>query len=250
MRKSFPFGLILLWMLLQTSCSPKVNHLADVQSANIRIERTSAATDTLIAGMITPYKTQLDEKMNVVLGVSTGDLVKARPSSSMGNWFTDAVLDETQRIVTDTLDFAIQNFGGLRIPSIPAGDITTGKIYELMPFDNTICIMKLQYPVMLQLLENISAAGGCPVSSAVSFKIAFGKPGDVLIHGIPLDSLRTYTIAIPDYMANGGDNMTFLKPLPRYDTGVMVRDLLIRHLRRLTEEKKQIIPDSTMRIYH
>lgn len=250
MRNNFSIGLIFIWLLLQVSCSPRVNHLADVQSANIRIERTSAATDTTIAGMIAPYKTQLDEKMNVVLGVSTGELVKARPSSAMGNWFTDAILDETRRIVADTLDFAIQNFGGLRIPSIPAGDITTGKIYELMPFDNTICIMKLQYPVMLQLLENIAAAGGCPVSSGVSFKIAFGRPKEVMIHGNPLDSLRTYTIAIPDYMANGGDNMTFLKPLPRYDTGLMVRELLIRHLRRLTREGKQIIPDNTMRIYH
>ena len=250
MKNPLVNSFLFLGFLLLHACSPRVNHLADVRSANIRIERTSATTDTMIAGMIAPFKVQLDQKMNVVLGVVTEELVKARPSSTMGNWFTDAILDETQRLVRDTIDFAIQNFGGLRIPSIPAGEITVGKIYELMPFDNTVCIMKLDYRTMMQLLENIAAAGGCPVSEGLAFKIAYGKPGEISMYGQPLDSLRTYTMAIPDYMANGGDNMSFLKPLPRYDSGRLVRDLLISHIQRMTEQGKSIVPDHTMRINH
>jgi 2',3'-cyclic-nucleotide 2'-phosphodiesterase (5'-nucleotidase family) len=250
MRNGLTYSFLFLWFILLSSCSPRVNHLAYVTSSNIRIERTSATTDTMIAGMIAPYKAQLDQKMNVVLGVVTGELVKARPSSTMGNWFADAILDETQRLVSDTIDFAIQNYGGLRIPSIPAGEITLGKIYELMPFDNTVCVMKLDYRTMVQLLENIAAAGGCPVSKGLSCKIAYGKPQEISIHGKPLDSLRTYTMAIPDYMANGGDNMSFLKPLQRYDSGRLVRDLLISHIQRMTDQGKSIVPDHTMRINH
>ncbi|MBL0145080.1 MAG: 5'-nucleotidase C-terminal domain-containing protein [Chitinophagaceae bacterium] len=35
------------------------------------------------------------------------------------------------------------NYGGIRLPAIPAGNITRGKIFELAPFDNIIVLQKI-----------------------------------------------------------------------------------------------------------
>ena len=41
------------------------------------------------------------------------------------------------------VDFVVLNYGGLRIQSMAAGPITMSKVYELMPFDNTLVVVDL-----------------------------------------------------------------------------------------------------------
>ncbi|MBK8828139.1 MAG: hypothetical protein IPO26_15905 [Saprospiraceae bacterium] len=46
-----------------------------------------------------------------------------------------------------------------------------------------------------------------------------------------LDNEKMYNVALPDYLANGGDNMIFLKGLKTHNTGALIRDMVINHLR-------------------
>jgi 2',3'-cyclic-nucleotide 2'-phosphodiesterase (5'-nucleotidase family) len=49
----------------------------------------------------------------------------------------------------------------------------------------------------------------------------------------PFDSRQNYYIATNDYLAQGGDKMSFFsQPLERYDLHIKVRDALIEHLRQ------------------
>src|SRR3712207_9326121 len=48
---------------------------------------------------------------------------------------------------------AITNGGGLRCP-IEKGNITVGKMYELMPFDNTLVTMEIKGSDLKKVFEN------------------------------------------------------------------------------------------------
>jgi hypothetical protein len=60
------------------------------------------------------------------------------------------------------------------------------------------------------------------------------RPQAILIGGQPLDPARTYTIAISDYLAGGGDHMEFLKAATARHTGLLLRTAIIDHIKALT----------------
>ncbi len=230
-------------VVLFVSCNKHI-HIANVKHQKYQISAASYPVHTGISAIIEPYKLGLDSVMNEVIGVNEYELTKGKPSSSLTNWFTDALHEATQNLIADPLDFTIQNYGGIRIPSLAAGDITIGSMYELMPFDNLIVIVPMSGAVCQQLFDRMAESGGWPISKQVNFKISYGKAIDIKIGGMALDTSRIYNVAIPDYVANGGDNYTFLKDLPNYPTHALVRDLLIDHMKR----HKKVIIDNSPRI--
>lgn len=233
--------------LLVISCS-KQYHVADIETRNYRIEKASFPVDVEMAAIIEPYKLKLDETMNEVISYNEVEMIKGKPSSNLTNWFTDVLLDASQKLVSDPVDFAIQNYGGIRLPGIPKGDITIGKVYELMPFDNIIFIMELKGATVQLLFDRMAESGGWPVSRNVYFEIAYGKAKNIKIKGAPLDPEKIYNVAIPDYIANGGDNITFLKGSKAHNTGALIRDMIIQHLKEGKLAGKTVMPSTEKRI--
>lgn len=234
-------------LLFLLSCA-KQYYVADINFKSYRIEKASYAVDVKVASIIEPYKLQLDRTMNEIIGECEVEMIKKRPGSDLTNWFGDVLLDETQKLVVDTIDFAIQNYGGIRIPALAKGPVTVGKIFELMPFDNIMFIQQLKGNTVQQLFDAIAEKGGWPVSRNVRFDIVYGKAKNIRINDIPLDTSAIYTAAIPDYIANGGDNMLFLKEQKTYNTGALIRDLLISHVRTITASGQKIKSTSEQRI--
>lgn len=241
------FKICLLTLVILTGCG-KVYHVADVQTRSYRFERASFPVDVQVASMLEPYRLKLEATMNEVIGYSDVEMVKAKPYSTLTNWFTDVVLDEVQKSVTSPLDFAIQNYGGIRLSAIGAGEITVGKVYEIMPFDNIAYVMELKGSTVQQLFDKMASSGGWPVSRNVYFEIAYGKAKNIKIKGQPLDQDKTYYAVIPDYVAIGGDNMNMLADSKFHNTEVFIRDLLINHLREQYAKGIHIQPDHTARI--
>lgn len=247
MRRYLVYISLTLLLAFATSCA-KVNHLSDIKSRTYRIEKASFPVDTKVAEMIEPYKMQLDKTMNEVIGYSEAEMVKGKPNSSLTNWFSDVLLEESQKLVSVKVDFAIQNYGGIRIPTIAKGDVTVGKIYELMPFDNLVFIQELPGSNVQLLFDKIAESGGWPISHSVNFDIAYGKAKNITINGIALDANKVYVAAIPDYIANGGDNMDFLRNVKTNNTGALIRDLLINNIRFHTSQGRNIISNPSERI--
>ena len=75
--------------------------------------------------------------MNTVIGFSTIGLTKKLPESGLGNLIADAMKEMAQKKYATKVDAAFVNYGGIR-SYIPKGEITIGKIFEIMPFDNLI----------------------------------------------------------------------------------------------------------------
>ena len=234
MANKHTFSAILTGLLLVISC--KVNHLADQQVEFYRIEEKKyAEVDSEITTMIAPYKEKLDAEMNKVIGKLAHSMEKQQPESTLGNWFADALYTYGSATLDKDLAFAVQNYGGLRIPSLAEGNLTKGKIFELMPFDNMIAILDLDANTLKQLIDRMAFRGGWPVSAQLRYEIRNGKAENIQIMGKPINEYQTYKVLIPDYIANGGDNCDFLLDQKRNETGVLVRDAVIEYV--ITQDK-------------
>jgi 2',3'-cyclic-nucleotide 2'-phosphodiesterase (5'-nucleotidase family) len=215
--------------VLFISC--KVYHKVDAKVDYLQVSNTeSSEQDETVANMITPYRAQLEQEMNEVIGYCEEDLIKARPESSLGNWTADAIYNKALEYYRSPIDFAIQNYGGLRIPVLRKGPITRSAIYELMPFDNKIVIVHLDGPTLDALLDHIAEQGGWPVSHHLQFEIKNGLSANVLLRGEPVEEGRSYRVAMPDFIANGGDGSFFLEKRPRDELQIMIRDALIEYV--------------------
>jgi 2',3'-cyclic-nucleotide 2'-phosphodiesterase (5'-nucleotidase family) len=78
------------------------------------------------------------------------------------------------------------------------------------------------------------------VSGAVYTIDAANQPSNILIGGKPFNPAQTYTIAISDYLAGGGDNMGFFKALKPRGTGVLVRTAIADYIKAQTLQGKPL----------
>ena len=242
-----PIKAILFFLLLFTGCAKKT-YLADVTSRNYRIEKGSYTNDKEVSDIIAPYKEKLDKVMNEVIGYNVQEMTKGKPNSPLTNWFADAMLEEVNVQKGLNADFAIQNYGGVRVNSMAKGDITIRTIYELMPFDNSVYILTMKGDVVQKLFDKIANSEGWPISKSVQFTMEFGKAVNIKINGKSLDPNAEYKAVLPDYVANGGDNTSFLNECHKFPTQLLVRDLLINYVKRKTSMGQEISADLTPRI--
>lgn len=246
MQRTLPYFLIFLFFIGVSSCS-KQTYTADIDTSYYRINKRNNS-DQDLDKMIAPYRTQLEAKMGRVLAFNEKEMTKARPNSTLGNWFADALLEEAEYVYKKDIDIAMQNYGGIRVPFLKQGDITVGNIYELMPFDNKLVILTMDGKLLQQLLDRVAEKGGWPISNSLKFTMNNKKAEDAMINNEPLNLNKLYTVAIADYIANGGDNCFFLDQAQREDKDVMIRDLIINHLERKPVGEKNLLADDALRI--
>lgn len=202
-----------------------------------------------IARMIEPYREELSESMDEVIGRVPRALTSGKPESTLGNWLADLLYTEAIRYIDQPVNFAVQNSGGIRVNALPAGALTVRKIYELMPFDNQLVVVEIDYATLLVLLNHMAAAGGWPASRQLHYRITeAGTATDITLDGQPLAEDRIYRVALPDYIANGGSNSDFLVGKPQTSSGKMIRDLIILHLREAYEQGRSVTAELDDRV--
>lgn len=185
--------------------------------------------DSSVQNFLMPYKDSMTAGMSVVLASLETDLEKGQPECTLGNFMADAMFAMAEIKYGIKPDIAFMNYGGIRLPSMKAGLISRGKIYELFPFDNILILVKIKGEVLQQFLDHISGRGGWPVAG-MTMQIKNKKAVNVLINGLSLDPNKEYKIALGDYTANGGDDASMLKGLPQINNGYLMRDALIDYV--------------------
>ena len=223
----------LLAILCFSSGCAKVYHVAKEEASSYQMDKKTVDVSTgPIDNLITPYRQKLTAEMSQVISQASEELDKGdrdAPESSLGNWVADAVLSQAAFISQRPLAFGICNKGGIRVTSLPAGPITRGHIYELMPFDNYLVTMKLPGSIIRLLFDKMAASGGWPISAGVSYEIKDGKAHNVLINGQVINDSQVYEFALSDYLAEGGGDLDFLKEYPYENLSVYYRDALIEY---------------------
>ena len=225
-------------LVVLISCAPQQQTTRTYKYQGYQIEKQNKADESVLK-MLSPYADSINKTMNKVIGFSTTGLTKKQPESELGNFMTDCMKEMAQKKFGKKVDAAFVNFGGIR-SYLPKGDITVGKIYELMPFDNLIVLQEVNGSVLKLFLAKVAERGGWPVSG-MSYQIKEKHPQNILIDGKPIDDNTIYTIANTDYIAlQGGDDCSMLKALPTLNIGYLFRDALIEYVQQVTKKGNPI----------
>lgn len=212
------------------------------QSVSYELVPTSASVpeDPAIKAIVDGYNSQLKEKLDVVIGKALvaldGERADVRTKeTNLGNYVADWM-----RISTGA-EIAFENGGSVRV-SIPAGDVTVGNIYAVLPFDNILEILEVKGSTLKACLENsVSAypaqAGAFAQISGFSFTFDPSKPvGSRVVSmtkdGKPMDMDATYRLCVQDFTAMGGDGYSMLKTAKIvYKTSAWNRDGLVEYIK-------------------
>ena len=175
--------------------------------------------------------------------------------TNLGDLITDALVWGAEQ-QGETVDAAITNGGGIRA-TIEAGDITKKDVNTVLPFGNTLSIIKITGTELLEVLEASTfctpeAIGGFPQVSGIEFTVDTTKgydqgdeyPGTTYfapktinrvtiktVGGKDFDPAATYTIATNDFMASGGDTYyRFINATANYDLGIPMDEVVMDYI--------------------
>lgn len=222
-----PISLFLLLTGLLTACRSSYVP-SQAQYSNQRISK-ELATDSALYYVVRSYGDSVEKSMGAVIGTLQQTLEKDQPEGTLGNFMADAYLTMGSMQFEKPIDAAFVNYGGIRLQQLPAGPLTMGKIFELMPFDNVLVLQQLSGLQLQSFLDLVAARGGWPVAG-MRFAIKDKKAIEVSIKGKPLQKDATYWILNSDFVASGGDNADMLKSLPQLSTGYLARKALIDYV--------------------
>ena len=222
------------------SCSPKTWTIVQATSTKIAIDSTTdQLADKNYVSYLLPIKQKTDLQMNVVIGQAAETMKGHGPESLLSNLSADIYREAASKYSGDSVDMAVVNLGGLRTV-VPAGNITVGKVFELMPFENELVILWLKGDKLTGLIQFFAKIGGEGVSG-LRMHIANGRAVDVTVGGKPIDPDKLYSIATNDYLAGGNDGMVQLAQyVKRINTGLKIRSVLIDYIKNETKKGNMI----------
>lgn len=251
MLRSFSYVLLITWLLLTISCKTTFV-ITNLTGENVSISDSVNTVDSQLIDMYLPYKMILEKDMSRVISTTGMEMDKDKPESKLTNFLADLLLEEGKiEAKAERLNFAPQisyfNYGGIRT-SLPKGDITVGKIYELMPFENEMVFVQFSGRQVQEFFNAIAAKGGDSVGGA-KFLISGEKAKNVQVSGENLSPDKNYWLVTNDYIANGGDGMTvFTQSEKLVNTGKKIRDVIISYLEKKQKEGVQITAQPDGRI--
>jgi 2',3'-cyclic-nucleotide 2'-phosphodiesterase (5'-nucleotidase family) len=247
------FLLSISTILLLFSCSQHLT-VSQINTRNIAVNTQTATIDSLALFIVKPYRDSIQNDMSKLVAVSATALVKDKPESKLTNLVSDVILEYAANYcIKNSLnvkpDAAYVNYGGIRA-SLPQGEITVGRIFEVMPFENEIVLVKVSGESILKMVERIAARGGEGVAG-LRLGIRNGKPGTLMVGGKAVDPSAMYWLATNDYIADGGDQMSMLlNPTERINTKLKIRDVLIQAMSERYKRNGIIEVQEDGRIYN
>ena len=201
--------------------------LASVEGSRIEVTAAlDANPDSAAIAVLAPYQKTVDSI-----------------ESELSNLVADILRYSASAYIGRMADVGVTNMGGLRT-ALPEGDITYGNIYEITPFENTLCIVTMNGALLRELFENIAAVHGEGLSGACLEISGDGKLLDATVAGKEIEDSKEYKVATLDYLAEGNDHMTAFakvgdadKLLPEKAT---VRQLFLNYVNEQTKAGKKI----------
>jgi len=176
------------------------------------------APDPVVEKLVASYSAQLDRELAVTIGRTEVALDARRnilrsQETGVGDFVADVMREALNA------DVAVINGGGIRGDRvIPPGPLTRRDLYTLLPFTNTVMKVELAAAALRQTLEHGLAqadnqGGGFLQVSGLQItydgrRAAGSRIVAVEVGGRPLDPNGRYTVAVPSYVAQGGDGHT------------------------------------------
>jgi len=212
--------------------------------------------EPVVEEMVASYSSALEDFQNEQLASVESDLLHVRVpggglpgGSEIAPVVCDAMLWKVNTLGLGA-DIALQNAGGVRI-DVPAGKVTVGTVYTLLPFGNTLAVMDLTGEEIRVLLEGALEAifdrglsdGTFPYVAGMRYSAVRSAPAGTRVTSMeaadgvggyaPMDPARVYRVVTNTFVAGGGDGFGMLRGRPFTDTGYVDAEVFSDYVRML-----------------
>jgi 5'-nucleotidase len=199
--------------------------------------------DTRVATTVEPFLRRVAAKRAEKVGIRVAAPFSRTFSgeSPLGDLIADALREFT------STDIAFMNSGGIRA-ELPARELTYADVFAVSPFDNYPAIVTMTGAQVIETLRLTSTGiRGIMQVSGLRYTVDAAKDNDkdpkernrivsvTLDDGTPLDPQKLYTVAMPDFIAAGGDStQDVMNQIPRDRIRISyarpIRDVLVEVL--------------------
>lgn len=231
--------------------------------------------------VLKPYLEQKQKFAREIVGQATDNLCSRRVPgtqrdvnrSTLGdvcnkNTHVDQHGGDIQQIIAEAFlqqgktffgaDISFQNGGGVR-EDVGLGDVTVGKIYNVLPFKNTLVRLDMTGIEVKSTLEDAidgviaqNNTGSYPYTGGLRWNVDFTKDKGQRLNQIQvrnasgqyenLDLSKTYKVITIDFLANGGDYYTTLKTITgdrRLNVGLDYAEAFLKYTQGITGQMGQ-----------
>ena len=239
-----------------------------ISTSSLATSELTVTPDAKVAARAEEIQKEIDADYGTVFAKTEVALdgVKANVrtgETNLGDLIAVAMLWQAG-LLDEGVDAAVTNGGGIRA-SIAAGDITKKDINTVLPFGNTLYVVKVTGAELLEALEASTyctpeAIGGFPQVAGIEFTVntgaqfdtkelypgsTYGKPASInrvmiqTVGGEAFNPEETYTIVTNDFMGAGGDTYYAFKAASSgYDSGVPLDEVVMDYI---TSELKGVV---------
>ena len=239
-----------------------------ISTSSLATSELTVTPDAKVAARAEESQKEIDADYGTVFAKTEvaldGEKANVRTGeTNLGDLIADAMLWQAG-LLDEGVDAAVTNGGGIRA-SIAAGDITKKDINTVLPFGNTLYVVKVTGAELLEALEASTyctpeAIGGFPQVAGIEFTVntgaqfdtkelypgsTYGKPASInrvmiqTVGGEAFNPEETYTIVTNDFMGAGGDTYYAFKAASSgYDSGVPLDEVVMDYI---TSELKGVV---------
>jgi 2',3'-cyclic-nucleotide 2'-phosphodiesterase (5'-nucleotidase family) len=205
------------------------------RAARIRVETVWAdreQPDTVVARVVDVFQRAVEPLASRPVATLAEALTRGGEQHALGNLIADAYRAAARA------DAAIVNNGGIRA-DLPAGAVSWGDLFQVLPFQNYVTRLTVTGAVLRQAIAHaVGAADSRAHVSGVRVAISRGAPDSLrsvtvtLANGASLRDGARYTLAVPDFLASGGSGYSMLRGQPAVNTGIVDIDAFVTFMRR------------------
>ncbi|HOK41056.1 MAG TPA: bifunctional UDP-sugar hydrolase/5'-nucleotidase [bacterium] len=194
-----------------------------------------------IIGKIKEWEEKVEKGFDDIIGTAKNNLIKSEPESNLGNLICDAIRTRYNA------DVAFQNMGGIR-SDIKKGKIKVRDIFNVLPFDNYIVLIKMSGAELLEALE-ISVEGSHGILQVSGIEMVYNpklpkykRIKSAKVNGKEIDKNKEYLIVTNSYIteSEGTSYSVFKQAKYIENTYDVLRDVVIEYIKAKKEIEVEI----------
>jgi len=193
----------------------KVNKkIIEGSSENIKVSKTLSNSNDKLDDIVNKFNEKIKDVSEEIIGVSGTNIDQI----TCARWAVNVIRDYSG------CQIGFINNGGIRNGAFPIKaneNITVGKVWEIMPFDNFVktCTMTVELVIDAYYANDVLHSDNIEV-----------RNGELYFNGVKCRGDETFTVAAVDYIFDK-TNFPFLKAENQTTTGELYRDYLIQAIK-------------------
>ena len=228
---------------LRLEFDPATHRLLGEDAHNLVVGDGEHGVDAAERALVDRYAGAVAPIASRIVGHLTAPATRSAEDgeSAAADLIADSMLAATRAPDQGGAQLALVNATGVRV-DLPGGDVRYDAAFAMMPFGNNLVVMTLTGAELKAALEQqyaIAVRSGFTRPAVLAPSVAFNyavdisrsagsRVVDMRLDGKPVDAAVRYRVALNNYLASGGDNLSaFTAGTDITDKGIIDLDALV-----------------------